>query len=57
VTAIVRGHARRAPAPDGGTALSVLAELPGKGAIIPSGTEARWACTYLLSRTVPVLGR
>ena len=34
-----------------------LAAKLAKGAINPKGTESRWACTYLLSRMVPVLGR
>ncbi|MFD9963099.1 multiprotein-bridging factor 1 family protein [Amycolatopsis sp. NPDC058986] len=34
-----------------------LAAKLAKGAINPKGTEARWACSYLLARMVPVLGR
>lgn len=34
-----------------------LAPKLAKGAINPKGTESRWACTYLLTRMVPVLGR
>jgi hypothetical protein len=34
-----------------------LAAKLAKGAISPKGTESRWACTYLLTRMVPVLGR
>ncbi|SEB45938.1 hypothetical protein SAMN04489727_1922 [Amycolatopsis tolypomycina] len=34
-----------------------LALKLAKGAINPKGTEARWACTYLLTRMVSVLGR
>ncbi len=31
-----------------------LAPKLAKGAIDPKGTEARWACTYLLSQMAPV---
>ncbi|MEV6908037.1 helix-turn-helix domain-containing protein [Amycolatopsis sp. NPDC051071] len=34
-----------------------LAPKLAKGAINPKGTESRWACTYLLTRMVSVLGR
>ncbi|ONI84273.1 transcriptional regulator [Actinosynnema sp. ALI-1.44] len=34
-----------------------LAAKLAKGAINPKGTESRWACTYLLTGLVPVLGR
>ncbi|WP_410597628.1 helix-turn-helix domain-containing protein [Amycolatopsis sp. lyj-23] len=34
-----------------------LAPKLAKGAIQPKGTESRWACTYLLTRMVSVLGR
>jgi transcriptional regulator with XRE-family HTH domain len=34
-----------------------LAAKLAKGAINPKGTESRWACTYLLTRMVSVLGR